>query len=244
MRSPIPFVLPALLFVPSAAAHATEFAMVRGRTGLPKVIRGHNEVRMDQGVVHMSLRGKTMVVTQDFKVEYPANEDEPKSIEIAVREDYYRSRKHDRPPVHVSEARGFTDFAIYCDGRRSDYAVTPWSVNDKRDTATRWRTFTMNFAPGDVRNLRIVSEAPIGEYVDRAFIQFVSKDVDGWRGEPAYLEIRLAAPGTTEAHVAGLEPRATNINRRGIRWVYRHHKPSRDVYIQLPPEYNRGAYQS
>ena len=46
--------------------------------------------------------------------------------------------------------------------------------------------------------MKIISHAPLGDEVDRKFIQFVTKDVGHWRGRPDYIEIRFSAPGATD----------------------------------------------
>ena len=215
---------------------------IRGRTGLPRVLDGKNKVTIERGVIHLDTVGQQLAVTQEFWLHYagPPAETGMDHITVALREDYFRGRDIvGSPEVTVVEARGFTSFSVYMDGHSLQAMSNPWTVNQKKDTATRWRTWEITFKPGETRRMKIITHAPLGEEVDRKFVQFVTKDVGNWRGRPDYLEIRFSAPGDTEARVAGLEPRPKDINSRAVRWVYRKASPNRDVYIQLPPEFSR-----
>jgi hypothetical protein len=161
-----------------------------------------------------------------------------------VREDFYRSLDNGTPKVTTGEARGFTAFGIYADGHQIPSYTGEWMVNREQDTATRWRSCELTFHPGQIRQLRIVSRAPLGEQGNhRKYVQFVSKDLSEWRGTPNFLEIRFHAPGTTDARLAALEPRPNDINPRAVRWVYRKDRPHRDIYLQMPPGYGQTAHR-
>jgi hypothetical protein len=217
--------------------------MIQGRTGLPTVREGGNDVWMERGAVTLDVVGNALVVTQDFRLQYPGRslETKPQRLQIAVREDFYRATDNDAPKVTTDEARGFTAFAVSMDGRQIATRTEPWQLNDKQDTATRWRTWHVTFRPGQTRRMRIVSRAPLGREGNRRFAQFVSKDLGEWRGAPDYLEIRLRAPGTLESRLTALEPDPNDVNRRAARWVYRKSRPHRDIYFQLPPGYPETA---
>jgi hypothetical protein len=227
----------------SMAPYATgaDYKTIHGRTGLPKVMEGKQKVWMDRGIVHLDASRNDLTVTQEFRLHYPGPpiEKGPQQIKVAVREDYYRSKGDTGMEVMPQDAQGFKAFAVYVDGKRVDTMAEPWDVNKNHNTATRWRTWHMDFQPDQFRSLKVVSRAPLGEQYDRKIVQFVSKDVGHWRDKPEYLEIRFSAPGKTEAKLAGLEPKANDINQRAVRWVYRKASPNRDVYIQLPPGYGR-----
>jgi hypothetical protein len=223
----------------ASADHKT----IRGRTGLPLVREGGGNVWMENGTVKINASGNWTVTTQDFRLHYPGRplEKGPQRITVAVREDFFRSIDNDAPKITPEEAKGFTSFAVYVDGRKIATQTEPWKVVDKGDTATRWRVWDMTFRPGQVRRMRIVSEAPLGQEVNRKYTEFRAKDVADWRGAPGYLEIRFSAPGPIESRLGGVEPRANDVNSRGMRWVYRNARPRRDIYIQLPPGYPRTA---
>jgi hypothetical protein len=217
--------------------------MIQGRTGLPLVRDGGGNVWMEHGSVRMNVSGNSVVVTQDFRLHYPGPplETGPEKLTISVREDFFRSTDDGAPKVTTREAKGFTAFAVTMDGRRVATRTEPWKLNDKRDTATRWRTWNVTFRPGQVRRMRIVSRAPLGQEVSRKYAEFRSKDVSEWRGDPALLEIRFSVPGSLEARLGGVEPRPNDVNSRAIRWVYRESRPRRDIYVQMPPGYSRTA---
>jgi hypothetical protein len=233
----------ALLCLTPALGRA-DHRWIEGRTGLPTVRAGGNKVWMENGNVKLDVSGGSLVVTQDFRLHYPGPplEKGSRRIQVAVREDFYRSLDNGEPKVTTEAARGFTAFGIYADGRHLPSQTGAWMVNEKGDTATRWRSCELTFHPGQVRQLRIVSRGPLGEQGNhRKFAQFVSKDLSEWRGAPNYLEIRFHAPGATDARLAALEPRPNDINRRAVRWVYRESRPHRDIYLQLPPGYGQTA---
>ena len=232
----------ALLALTPALAGA-DHNLIAGRTGLPTVRAGGNKVWMENGVVKLSVSGDALVVTQDFRLHYPGPplEKGAQQLQIAVREDFYRAPDHDTPKVAAGEARGFRAFAVYMDGRKTASQTGAWRVNQKQDTATRWRTWKVTFLPGQVRRMRIVSRAPLGEQGHRKYVQFVSKDLSEWRGAPNYLEIRFRAPGKTEARLAAVEPHPNDVSPRAARWVYRESRPHRDIYLQMPPGYGQTA---
>jgi hypothetical protein len=232
----------ALLCLTPAMAEA-DHKWIEGRTGLPTVREGGNKVWMENGNVTLNVSGDTLHVTQDFRLHYPGPplEKASRRLQIAVREDFFRSLDNGAPKVRTGKARGFTAFAVYVDGHYTPSQTENWKVNQKQDTATRWRTWEVTFYPGQVRQMRIVSRAPLGEEGHRKYVQFVSKDLSEWRGAPNYLEIRFHAPGTTDSRLAALEPRPNDINSRAVRWVYRAARPHRDIYLQLPPGYGQTA---
>jgi hypothetical protein len=216
---------------------------IQGRTGLPTVLEGGNNIWMERGEVTLNVSGGTLTVTQNFRLQYPGPslETGAQTIKGAVREDFYLATDNDAPKVTADEARGFTAFAVAIDGRRIATHTKPWQLNDKQDTATRWRTWEITFRPGQTRRMQIVSRAPLGKEGNRLYAQFVSKDLGDWRGAPGFLEIRLRAPGTLESRLAALEPTPNNVNRRAARWVYRDARPHRDIYFQLPSGYSEAA---
>jgi len=216
---------------------------IQGRTGLPKVRHGKDNVRMLEGVVQMNASGNYLRTSQNIRLQYPGPplEDGPQRITVAVREDYYRSREHGAPRVTEGEARGFTSFGVFVDGREISSSPGEWSVNEKGDTATRWREWTMTFNPGQIRRVHIQSRAPLGHDYHRTYAQFVSQDLSGWRGAPNYLEVRFSAPGTEESRLAALSPRPNQVNPHAVQWVYRNGRPHRDVYLQMPLGYRSVA---
>jgi hypothetical protein len=222
-------------------AALAEHKGIQGRTGLPVVLEGKQNVWMNRGEVRIELAGNSMNVIQDFKLNYPGAplEKGVQTIKVGVREDYYRAIDNGAPKVTENEAKGFSAFAVYVDGRAVKSGMEPWKENHKADTATRWRTWEMSFAPGQSRNMKIIARSPLGYESNRRFVQFVTKDLGHWRGAPDVLEIRFSAPGDMETKVAGLEPKPKDINSRAIRWVYRKSSPNRDIYVQLPPEYGK-----
>jgi hypothetical protein len=232
----------AMLCLTPAMAWA-DHRIIQGRTGLPTVREGGNNVWMERGTVMLDVSGNTLAVTQNFRLQYPGPplEKGPQTIKVAVREDFYRATDNDASKVTTDEARGFTAFAVTVDGRRIAAQTEPWQLNDKQDTATRWRTWEITFRPGQTRRMQIVSRAPLGKEGNRRYGQFVSKDLGEWRGAPGFLEIRLRAPGTLESRLAALEPDPNDVNRRAARWVYRKARPHRDIYFQLPPGYPETA---
>jgi len=211
----------------------------QGRTGLPTVLEGKDKVWMEKGLAALEVRGNDLWVTQDVKMRYPGPDVEKNGtrIKVAVREDYYRSKDGGAGDVSPAEAKGFRSFNVTIDGRKAASSAEPWTINDKNDTATRWRTVWVDFRPGQVRQMRIVSAAPIGRDGNHRIVEFRSKDVGHWRESPDYLEIRFKAPGSTEAVLAGLEPKPNDQNRRAVRWVYRKASPNRDIFIMLPDSY-------
>ncbi len=217
--------------------------MVQGRTGLPLVRDGGGNVTMENGVVLMNVAGNSLRVTQDYKLHYPGPplETGAQQITIAVREDFFRSTDNEAPKVTKRQARGFSAFNVMVDGRQVRTMTEPWGLNDREDTATRWRTWTINFRPGQVRRLRIVSRAPLGTIENRKYAEFRTKDLADWRGAPKRLEIRFSAPGKTESRLSGLEPKPTNVNVNAANWVYTNERPRRDIYAQMPVGYGRMA---
>jgi hypothetical protein len=212
---------------------------IQGRTGLVTVRDGKQKVWITRAWVRLDVQGSDLIVTQEYRLMYPAPplEKEPVRITVALREDYYRSRAGGGSEVRAAEAKGFRSFAVKVDGRPVIANIDPWRINEKHDTATQWRVWDIPFQPGQQRRMRIATRAPLGIQGGRRYLQFVSKDIGGWRQAPAFLEIRFTAPGNIETRVAGVEPDATDINTRAIRWIYRKASPNRDVYILLPSNY-------
>jgi hypothetical protein len=215
-----------------------------GRTGLPTVVEGKNQVWFQSEVAKLEVRGNELWVTQDVKMQYPGRdlEKEPTRIKVAVREDYYRSKADGG--ADENNAKGFKSFAVSVDGSRAKVDRDPWTLNHNKDTATRWRSWWIGFQPGQTRKMRIVSVAPLGWQGNRRIVEFTSKDVGKWRGSPTYLEIRFMAPGKIEATLAGLEPKPNDQTRKGIRWVYRKASPNRDIFIMLPSTYPKAPKAS
>jgi hypothetical protein len=192
----------------------------------------------------MNASGHSLRTSQNFRLQYPGPplEKGPQRITIGVREDYFRSRELHGPRVTEGEARGFTSFGLFVDGRETSATVGHWTVNEKGDTATRWRTWTMAFKPGQIRRVHIQSRAPLGRDYNRMYAQFRSQDLGGWRGAPNYLELRFSAPGSEESRLAALSPRPNQVNPNAVQWVYRKGRPHRDIYLQMPIGYGNLAY--
>jgi hypothetical protein len=227
----------ALLCLAPIAARA-DHKEFRGRTGLPTVREGEHNVWIERGTVNLEVRGDNLYTTQEFKLHYPGGKLEKgkDQIKVAVREDYFRS-KDNAGDVTTSEAKGFISFGVWLDGRRVSTTTTPWEMNDRKNTATRWRNWWVNFGPGGIHTMRIVSISPLGWEGNRRTVQFVSKDLGRWRDKPDFLEVKVSLPGAMEARLAGLEPKPDNVNRAGVRWVYRKADPNRDVFVLLPSDY-------
>jgi hypothetical protein len=234
-----------LLFLTVSVAARAEHKMYQGRTGLPAVRDSKGNVWLERGNVDLNVRGTSLVETASFRLHYPSGKLEKGAdqIQVAVREDFYRSKDNGAGDLNEADARGFTDFSAAVDGRRQDVSIEPWKLNDKKDTATRWRTWWVHFTPGKVHTMTIRSQAPLGWDGGHRTVEFVSKDLGGWRSVPDLVEVRLNTPGRSEAHLAGLEPKPEDQSARGIRWVYRKVQPKRDIFVMLPPDYptNRRA---
>ena len=230
----------ALAAVPALADHA----WFQGRTGLPTVRDAKNDVWMERGLVHLRVVGNTLEVTQDFRLRMPGPglEKAGKAATIAFREDYYRGHHEGATPMTRQLAQGFTRWRAWIDGSRANPMITEWEMNDKKDTATRWRNLRLHFYPGQMRTVKVVSVSPLGKDVNHRTIEFVSKDLGHWRGNPDYLEIRVTMPGVTEAFLTTLEPKAESVGRNGIRWVYRKADPNRDVMIKLPEDWRSAQF--
>lgn len=216
---------------------------IQGRTGLPKVTEGTGKVWMENGVVRLNVSGNSLMTTQTYRLHYPGapEENNPRRITVQIREEYFRDKEGGESDVTASEAKGFRSFSVMVDGRRVDTMRSDWDINDKKDTATRWRSWSINFKPGQVHRMEIMTSAPLGENENRKFFQFASKDLRDWRSSPDRLEIRFSAPGTLESRMGGLEPKPNNVNSRAAQWVYTKERPRRDIYAQLPPNYGRMA---
>ena len=225
------------LFLPLSAR--AEHKMYEGRTGLPTVRESKGNVWLERGDVILNVRGTNLLTTQTFRLHYPSGKLEKgmDRIQVAVREDFFRSKDNGAGDVNVSDARGFTNFSASVDGRSQSVTSEPWQINEKKDTATRWRSWWVTFTPGKVHTMTVTSTAPLGWDGGHRTVEFVTKDLGGWRDLPDQLEIRLKTPGSTEAHLAGLEPKPNDQNLRAVRWVYKKVQPKRDIFIMLPPDY-------
>ncbi len=152
VKSPLICASTLLLF--SCYTARADHKEIQGRTGLPKVIEGKNNVSIEKGVVYMDAVAGELMITQEFWLHYPGPplERGVQPIRVAVREDYYRGRDiKPAPPVTTFEAKGFTKFNVYMDGRKIETMAEPWKVNSKRDTASRLRTWDVTFMPGEKR---------------------------------------------------------------------------------------------
>jgi hypothetical protein len=187
----------------------------------------------------LQVRGTNLAAAQSFRIHYPGGKLEKGAdqIQVAVREDFFRSKDNGAGDLIEADARGLTEFSVSVDGRRQVVSIEQWSLNSKKDTATRWRTWWVHFTPGKVHTMTITSSAPLGWDGGHRTVEFVSKDLGGWRSVPDYLEIKLNTPGRSEAHLAGLEPKPDGQSARGIQWVYRKMQPKRDIFVMLPPDY-------
>jgi hypothetical protein len=227
-----------LCLTAALTAHAQQ-KMYQGRTGLPTVKEGSEKVWIERGDVNLDVRGSNLYVTQDFRLHYPGGKLEKgrDHSRVAVREDFFRSTDNHVPHVTPADAKGFTSFAVWIDGRRVRPMADDWRINDNKDTATRWRSWWITFSPGRVHTMRIVSVAPLGWEGHSRTVQFVSKDLGHWRDLPDNLEIRFHAPARAGAHLAGLEPKPDGMSRTTLNWEYRKVQPKRDIYILLPSDY-------
>jgi hypothetical protein len=231
----------ALLCLAPIAAKADHNEYV-GRTGLPTVLEGKGNIWLERGLVTLEPKGGDMVVTQEFRMHYPGTKLEKgdQICKVAIREDYFRSKDHVPGKIGESDAKGFSNFGIWIDDQAIQTNLEPWKINEKRDTATRWRTFRIDFLPGEVHTLKVVSVAPLGWKGDRRTMEFIGKDIGGWRDKPDYLEITVKAPSESQAKLVGLEPKPSNEGENGVKWVYRKADPNRDIRIVLPADYDAG----
>jgi hypothetical protein len=228
----------AALFTAPVAASADNKS-IQGRTGLPTVFDGKDNVWMDHGDVELRVQGNNLYTIQDFVVKYPGPplEKGDQMVKLGVREDYVREVKDADNKVNKIEATGFESFGVWVDGTRIPTSMTDWELNDKKDTATRWRQFSLNFRPGETKRLRIVSVAPLGREGTRRTVEFVSKDVGGWRDKPTFLDIRVNAPTGTTSRVVHVEPNPKTETEQTLRWTYKKASPNRDVFVLLPENY-------
>jgi hypothetical protein len=222
--------------LPSARADHKEY---QGRTGLPTVREGKGNVWLERGVVTLNVEGNDLRTVQEFRMKYPGGKLEKgdQICKVAVREDYFRSKDSGTVTASTAEMGGFKEFTVTIDDQPVNTVTEDWILNEKKDTGTRWRTFRIDFLPGDVHTLKIVSVAPLGWDGDRRVVNFVSKDIGGWRAKPDYLEIVVKTPGTKDAKLINLEPKPTSETDGAVRWIYRKADPNRDLYIKLPADY-------
>jgi hypothetical protein len=226
----------ALLSLLATGARA-DHAMVAGRTGLPTVREGQEKIWIENGIVELQPNGDDLNVTQKLDLRYPDSPLETKSLvaKFAVREDYYRAKDKDTPTVKEVEAKGFSDFNVMVDGEMVASSTEPWKINDKKDTATRWRVWTVSFEPGQLRHVVITSRAPLGQKGERKTVEFVSKDVGHWRQAPDNLVIRYVPADGSGVKTVGVEPKPKEGDDQQIEWKYMKASPKRDVYVILPP---------
>jgi hypothetical protein len=224
----------ALLWLAANAQAVQEH--LQGRSGLPTVRKGGGAVWMERGSVVLRYGHGALEITQNYRLHYPGPplERGAQTIQVAVREDYFRAL-NGGPEVTEGEAKGFTTFQVRADGRKVQATAEPWELNEKKNTATRWRVWNMTFKPGQVRSLRITSRAPLGRRGSRPYFMFITKDLGGWRSNPDVIEIRFTAPGSLETRLDGAEPKPADINSRAVRWVFRKKHPARDIFVLLPP---------
>ncbi len=236
--------LAALLLLIAPIASRADYEWEAGRTGLPTVREGGETIWLDHGYVAMHVIGNDLLTRQDFGMQCPGPNMQraPVRIRIAVREDYFRSQGNGEPPLRLSDAHGFRRFVVWVDGRRVDAMPDEWMLNEKGDTATRWRNWYVWFRPGQRRFMRIETLAPLGREGRRHVVEFVSKDLGHWRDNPDLIQITLTAPGTTTARLAGVEPRPSSWGPN-MRWVYRNAHPDHDLFVLLPADYPGAAYR-
>ncbi len=222
-----------------------DHAWFHGRTGLPTVREAKQKIWMERGIVHLNVIGDSLEINQEFRISMPGAPLEKKgeNAVISFREDYYRGHHSGSDAITPANAVGFSSWAAWIDGERVTPDTTGWELNDKKDTATRWRNLRMHFYPGTVHRVKVVSVSPLGKDVDHKTIEFVTKDLGHWRGNPDYLDIRVTMPGVTEAFLTTLEPKASAIGSNGIRWIYRKADPNRDLVIKLPTDWRRASIE-
>src|SRR2546421_6787940 len=112
-----------------------------GRTGLPTVFEGKKNVWVERGNVNLVVRGSNVYTYQDFRLHYPGGKLEtgPEHCQVGVREDFFRSKDSGAGDVVEADLKGFSNFDVRIDGRRTPIEMKQWEINDKKDTATRWR---------------------------------------------------------------------------------------------------------
>ena len=110
MRYSIPL-LCAMLVGTVAAAHAVDQQDIRGRTGLLSVRSGERKVSVTKATVVMKAGRSSVNTVQTLRLVMPKTEETSATIELAVREDYYRARVSGTKPVSTREAKGFTSFS-------------------------------------------------------------------------------------------------------------------------------------
>lgn len=232
----------AVLWMAAGSARA-DHMKIEGRTGLPTVRGGYDKIWMEKGDVQLMPDGSNLKVTQLYTLKHPGPPlvNGPWPITVGVREDYYRARDGGGPAVNAAEARGFSDFSVYVDGQPMDARIGDWKVNDKKDTATRWRTWDMQFDPNQSHELKIVSIAPLGRDLDHPMVQFVTKDVGHWRSAPGDLTIEVLNQDGTDLRPAGIEPKPAGGDGSSYRWTFHNMHPKRDIYLLLPAEPGRTA---
>ena len=221
-----------------AVAANAQVKRIQGRTGFPKVWDGHDNVYVKKGVADLRVSRGNLIVEQNFTLQYPGGKVEtgPHSQRVGIKEEFYRARQtSDR--LTEADAKGFTRFGVWIDGRQVTAETDDWKVNREGDAVTRWRFWQMSFAPGQTRRMKIVTEAPMGWHGNKRYIQFFSKDLAGWRRKPDYLEVAIHLPQSSAASLAALEPRPQVFSDGVLRWIYRDSQPKRDVYILLPSTY-------
>jgi hypothetical protein len=228
----------ALLCLAPLAARA-DHKEVQGRTGLPAVKEGKESVWMERGIITLDVQGNDLVTTQEFKLHYPSGKiaKGDQVAKVAIREDYFRSNDNGAGDITESDSKGFSKFDVIIDDQPITTNTGMWIINEKKDTATRWRNWRIDFTPGDVHTMKVVSVAPLGWDGNHRTVQFIGKDIGGWRTKPDYLEITLKTPNMPEARLIDLQPKPVNQTPNVVRWIYRKADPNRDILISLPSDY-------
>jgi hypothetical protein len=219
------------------AAQAADKEYV-GRTGLPTVREGKNEVWLERGLVTLKVDGDKLRITHTYRFKYPGAPTETGSekVKMAIREDYFRDKSNG--PIDPSTATTtFDSYSITVDDQTVNDEADSWVHNDKKDTATRWHNWWMTFNPGESHTVRIETVAPLGWDGVNRYVHFVTKDLGGLRKDPDYVEIRFEGPDNARPVLAGLEPKPSDRSQQAARWVYRKSNPSRDIMIKLPASY-------
>lgn len=227
------------LLLTGALAASAQRDMAAGRTGLPTVKAGGEKVWMESGVATLHVVGGNLQTSQDYTLHYPGPpaETKPERIHIGIRDDFYQAKGPSTPDVTMANARGLSRLQVWIDGRREPTIASAWDVNDKKDTATRWHTWWVNFRPGQRHTMRIVTEAPLAIQDGRPAASFITKDLGHWRDVPDLLDIRLRGPKPMLNDLLGLEPKPEVWGSDGVHWVYRKVEPKRDVLALLPAGY-------
>ncbi len=213
-----------------------------GRTGLPTVRDGGEKVWMEHDFVRLDVRGNDLYTQQEVRLHCPGPpiQKDPVRIQVGVRDDFWEGNAQGITPFTVDKAEAFKQFDVWVDGQKIDPTPTDWQLNQKGDTATRWMTWYIDFAPGQRHEMRIETLAPLGRVNGRPTVQFVTKDVGHWRDVPDLINITLSASGLHSTDLVSLDPKPT-MQGRNVHWVFRKVQPKRDIVVSLPGGANRPA---